>query len=126
MESAPLNTSSPSLLQKILIGLAVLLIGGYVYMHFTHKQVIVCNKGISITTAKPALVVQAPVKVTPVVQAPVVVAKPVVVTPQVAPQVVTPAPVHVAPSHPVPYMNHGNFIHGNSTPSWPYHAGHHR
>lgn len=73
----------------------------------------------------PTPVIKAPVPVVPVsvavVPAPV---KPVIATPAV---VVTPLIVHtltpaqaVSVVHAVvPYMNHGNFYHGNSNPSWP-------
>lgn len=67
---------------------------------------------------------------TPVVKAPVPVAVAVVpapVKPEVAtPAVVAPVVVHtLTPAQAIsvvhaagPYMNHGNFVHGNSNPSW--------
>lgn len=140
-ESAPLNNDTPvvtpvvvtptpapksNLVRNIIIGVVVALLGTVAFLHYHHKAPVV--------KAKP--VVQAPV-VLPGEQPTYdqVVATPIVpkadVAPVVAPVKVTPAPVPttvptLTPTqaasvvHAVgPYLNHGNFVHGNSNPSWP-------
>jgi hypothetical protein len=138
----PILTPAPkksNVVDYILIAVLTILVGGLLFAR--------CDKPVVVKKAAPVAVVQAPVKVapidveynkvattpivaevtaTPVVVAPVV--TPVVKAPVVSPTVpvVTPtAPVHVAPHVCNPDApNHGNFIHGNSNPCWPYSPGH--
>lgn len=147
-ESAPLNNDTPvvtpvvvtptpapksNLVRNIIIGVVVALLGTVAFLHYHHKAPVV--------KAKP--VVQAPVVLpgeqptyedvvkTPIVEKPVVVAPvqaPVKVTPVVPVTPTVTAPVHVAPiappaCQPIP-PNHGNFVHGNSNPCWPYNPSH--
>ena len=96
-ESAPLNKDSKVLV--IVLVIIGLLLAGVAYLHFTHKTLLITNKGIFIGKRI----------VTPIVQPPKVVIIPPVVSVPVVKNPVTPVQVKG------PYLNHGIFVKGYAT-----------
>ena len=100
-ESAPTNKDSKVLVIFLIV--LGLLLAGVAYLHFTHKTLLITNKGIFIGKRV----------VTPIVQLPKVVIVPPVLKPVVL------VPVVKNPVTPVqvkgPYLNHGIFVKGYAT-----------
>lgn len=135
-ESAP---EKPNYLVIFIVSVLAGALLSLVSIHFLHFNPLnLFHKKAPVVVVKPAPVVipgEQPtyedVVATPIV--PPAVVTPVKATPVAAP-VVAPAPVPVlTPAEAIsvvkaagPYLNHGNFVHGNSNPSWPYSPDHHR
>ena len=96
-ESAPTNKDSKVLVIFLIV--LGLLLAGVAYLHFTHKTLLITNKGIFIGKRV----------VTPIVQPPKVVIVPPVVLVPVVKNPVTPVQVKG------PYLNHGIFVKGYAT-----------
>jgi hypothetical protein len=124
-ESAPLNVNKPNYLFIVLVAILALEIGAFFVLNYVHNKIISANKSAIVKVIKAPVVIASEqptyeqvvatpiIKVVPTVQVPVK-SVPVVTTTLVA-------PVHVVVSHPVIsaiYLNHGNFLHGNSNPNW--------
>jgi hypothetical protein len=119
----------PTLLEIIISILIPVVLIALIVVHENQKTVIAPVKIadiVKVVKAAPEVVVVSPVKVAqPIVVAPVKVTPAPTVVPTVTPTTPSVAPVHTV-SHLGSYLNHGNFVHGNSNPAWTYHAGHNR